>query len=279
MPFSPPPPHTLAECLPQHAKVFQFLGIQDPIEAAGFFRTAGNTVWWGKSGRRVEPYPEGRGYQVLRRDFDRVLLDLAQSAGARVHGPGDSPKARFTLDCSGRAGVIARAYRVKPKNTRTVALCGVWRNGGGWKLPDASHTLVEAYGDGWAGRAALLIGRPLPSPVGRDEAGPGQRPGRAYLAEMAKTRSFLESSRVPGSNPGRGLRCFAVFIAAILRARFLLAGGAGSFIDPLSSFGVKKPWCHMGGAVVANTCLRRPRCKTALGFPDGGVPGFGQHDR
>lgn len=97
----------------------------------------------GDSRRWVEPFAEDHGHQVLRSDFDRLLLDLAQAAGARVQVEGATRKARFTLDCSGRAGVIARAYRVKPTRSRTIELCGVWHSEAGWKLPDASHTLVD----------------------------------------------------------------------------------------------------------------------------------------
>jgi flavin-dependent dehydrogenase len=161
----------LAECLPpSNRKLFHFLDIQEAIDRAGFFPTTGNTVWWGKKRRRTEPYPDGTGYQVRRADFDRLLLELAGAAGAQVqvgkafHVPDadgarvefqtDADRAalpaRFILDCSGRAGVIGRSVRVKEKNSRTVALCGIWRSERGWKLPDASHTLVEAYSDGWA---------------------------------------------------------------------------------------------------------------------------------
>ena len=44
----------------------------------------------------------------------------------------------------------------------------------------------------------------------------------------------------------------------------MLAGDAGSFIDPLSSFGVKKALVSgWAAAVVANTCLKRPEMQEA----------------
>jgi flavin-dependent dehydrogenase len=164
---------SFAECLPpSNRKLFLFLGIRDAVDRAGFYRTTGNTVWWGKARRRVEPYPQGWGYQVLRSEFDALLLGLAQDAGARVrfgkvqniqfqnmefqaiefqtNGKREEVRARFILDCSGRAGVLSRGFRVKQPKSRTVALCAVWRNQTGWPLPDPSHTLVESYGDGWA---------------------------------------------------------------------------------------------------------------------------------
>ena len=126
----------LAECLPPSTrKLFQYLGMQDAIDAAGFYRTTGNTVWW-KGEERIEPYPEGWGYQVVRADFDSLLLDMARKAGAQVHlrkvtGKQDLPRAQWVLDCSGRAAVLSRDYHVKQLfhvKQSTIALCGVWRN-------------------------------------------------------------------------------------------------------------------------------------------------------
>src|SRR5215472_7682634 len=126
------PRRALAECLPpSNRKLFQFLGILDAIDAAGFYRTTGNTVWWGGGERRVEPYPEGWGYQVRRYEVDSLVLKLARTAGARVRlgkaialeGPrilfrGEEIQARFTLDCSGRAGVLSRLLGLRQPERR-----------------------------------------------------------------------------------------------------------------------------------------------------------------
>jgi flavin-dependent dehydrogenase len=264
----------MAECLPPSTrKVFRFLGIEDAVAAAGFFATAGNTVWWGGSRRRVEPYPEGAGYQVLRRDFDRLLHSLAEAAGARTTPSGAAhPEAKFVLDCSGRAGVLARAYRVRPKHSRTVALCGIWRNDRGWRVPDASHTLVEAYADGWAWSVPLsrtlrhvaFMVDPVETRLTR-----GKGIATAYAAEMAKTRSFqrlLAQSEMPAAPWGRDASPYTS--RQFSGPGFLFAGDAASCIDPLSSFGVKKAMVSgWAGAVVANTCLRHPsRRQAALDF-------------
>ncbi|MBZ5621746.1 MAG: tryptophan 7-halogenase [Acidobacteriia bacterium] len=298
-----------AECLPpSNRKVFQFLGILDAIEQAGFFRTTGNTVWWGSDGQRVEPYPEGWGYQVLRRDFDHLLLDLAQAAGAGVRAgkafgiaDADGPRvmfqpvgrrsqvpvpARFILDCSGRAGILARLAHLKqarragaperlfhvkqgqPGKSRTVALCGIWRNEPDWGLPDESHTLVEAYEGGWAWSVPV-------SPSVRHVAfmiDPGDRKmargkdlGAAYLAEMAQTRAFRDIFRRGTMETAPWGRDASVYSSSrYCGPGFLLAGDAGASIDPLSSFGVKKAMVSAWvGAVVTNTWLRHPAMRQA----------------
>ena len=255
--------HSMAECLPPSTrKVFRFLGIEEAVAAAGFLATSGNTVWWGGSRRRVEPYPEGAGYQVLRRDFDRLLHSLAESAGVRTIPPGaPRPAARFVLDCSGRAGVLARQYRVRPKHSRTVALCGVWRSERGWRLPDASHTLVEAYADSWAW--SVPLSRTLRHVAFMVDPAETRLP--SYAAELAKTRAFrriFAQSELVTAPWGRDASPYTS--RQFCGPDFLFAGDAASSIDPLSSFGVKKAMVSgWAGAVVANTWLRRPAMRQA----------------
>lgn len=280
----------VGECLPPSTrKLFQFLGIQDAIDDAGFFETTGNTVWWGQRRRRVEQYPAGFGYQVIRRDFDALLLDLAQDAGARLkigkalrnpsgavdfesEGKRTPVRAEFIIDCSGRAGVLARPLRIREKNSRTVALCGCWVSNECWNLPDLSHTLVEAYGDGWAWSVpvapevryvAFMVG-PGETTIVR-----GKGLAAAYRAELAKTRAFRRIFRNSTPAPATwGADASLYSSRQFCGPGFLLAGDAASFIDPLSSFGVKKAMASAWvAAVVANTCLRRPAMRdTALKF-------------
>lgn len=299
---APPGSHpAFAECLPPSTrKLFAFLGVQESIDRANFFRTDGNTVWWGKSRRRVEPYPEGWGYQVLRSEFDALLLDLAREAGAQVQigkAAGffngarpriefDSGKRRaelhtnFVLDCSGRAGVLGRYQRSKQPKSRTVALCATWKTRSARKLPDPrpwagsdeSHTLVESYGDGWAWSVPLSpTVRQIAVMVdtGQTHLLRGKGLASAYHAELAKTRAFqrmLSRSVIDGAPWGRSASLYTS--RQFCGPGFLLAGDAGSVIDPLSSFGVKKAMVSAWiGAVVANTYLRNPAMQdTALRF-------------
>ena len=194
---------SLAESLPPSCrKVFEAVGVREAIESARFLAASGNTVCWGGGPPRVATFGGGRvGHQVLRRDFDRLLLAEARRVGAVVRtgvtvrhveipgevppatvaGPGHpggtvtvtgrdergravSAAARTVLDCSGRAGVVARRHRTRVQaGATTLALVGVWRrddpwprlerrpvDGGGERAGDDAHTVVEAYADGWA---------------------------------------------------------------------------------------------------------------------------------
>lgn len=256
--------HSLAETLPPSIRnVFHLVGIQKEIDGAGFYRTTGNTSWWGSDEPRVERYARAAaGYQVLRADFDRLLLGLAEKVGVQVIS-GDS-SARFTLDCSGRAGVLARkGLRVAQPGFRTLALCGVWR---GSRFPaDPTHTLVETYRDGWAWSIPL-------SPEARYVTFmvDAKRPRPVYLAELEKTVAFRKLL-ARAVLEGRPWGCDASLYSARGYAGegFLLVGDAASFVDPLSSFGVKKAMTSAWvAAAVVNTCLKRPAaaCRRALAY-------------
>ncbi|MEE8161572.1 MAG: tryptophan 7-halogenase [Acidobacteriota bacterium] len=287
----------LAESLPPSSrKLFDHLGILGQVDEAGFYRSSGNTVWWGEAAGRVETFPgssENWGYQVLRSDFDHLLLQLAGVSGACVHahgtvsqvdletgGParleyqtGDGKKgqvtALFVLDCSGRAGVLARRnLRKREPGFNTFAIAGVWERESGWQLEDESHTLVETYRNGWAWSIPPSPARRYFTVMLDPETTPIQRSGglkSTYLAEIEKTTHFrrlLMGSRL--QTPPWGCDASLYSARRFAGPQFLLVGDAGSFIDPLSSFGVKKALASAWmAAVVVNTCLRRPEMANA----------------
>jgi flavin-dependent dehydrogenase len=264
----PSPGHDLAVSLPPScAKLFDTIGIGDAIERAGFVRSTGNTVWWGNDVARVETFAAGaRGWQLEVGRLAQVMLDRAVAAGVRVSEGGalDSPDA-FMIDCTGRAGVIARQKDLRQDHdrVRTVALVGEWRRADHWPVPDDTHTLIESYDDGWMWSVPISDGnRHIAAMVDpqRSALARGGSAADVYLAEIAKTRVF--SRLISGASLHDGPRGWD---ASQYRAReyagdgWLLAGDAGSFIDPLSSAGVKKAlasgWL---AAIVAHTCLLNP---------------------
>ena len=286
---------TLGESLPPSCrKLFDLIGVTGDVEAAGFLSSTGNTVWWGgRDPRAVRFAGGGIGWQVRRSELDRLLLRLASQAGAAVEtdavvrqvdlappsdpagaaesstrylagGDARSLRAAFVLDCSGRAGVVARrGFRRHAAGRTTLALTAVWSRPGGWGLPDESHTLVESYGDGWAWSVPVTAERRyftlmVDPRVTRLERGGPLAP--CYEAELAKTAALgpLTAGAALDVEPWG---CDAsVYDAHAYRAPgMLLVGDAGSFIDPLSSYGVKKAlasgWL---AAVVVHTALTDP---------------------
>ena len=247
------------------------MGVRGAVDAAGFVRATGNTVQWADQSRRVEPFESGaRGYQVSRDAFDALLAAGAQAEGAVVRtgaavrgverdagsdalwritfdGADGSHVhlARWVLDCSGRAGVVAR--RMKRRGTagvRTMAVAGVWERTASWPMEDDSHTLVESYEGGWAWSVpvsatrryvTLMLDPALTQLAGRAHL------HNAYATELART-SALRTLVDGATSVGEPWACDASAYAAerVFEDHLLLVGDAGSFVDPLSSFGVKK---------------------------------------
>lgn len=277
--------HQRAETLPpSSSRLFRLLEINDRIDNAGFYQTAGNTSWWGSDEARVETYPDAdsKGYQVTRDEFDRLLLDMARERGAvvchnRVRGVSindgavlhlrSAPpiRARFVIDASGRTGVLARrGLRIAEADYRTVAICGYWHSD---KSCD-NHTLIESYHDGWAWSVPVSEMRRFVTvmiDVRATKLVRGQGVLATYCAELDKTRAFkklLAHDRLDGTP----WACDASLYHATNYAgpNFLLTGDAGSAVDPLSSYGVKKAMSSAWlAATVVNTCLRRPEIASA----------------
>ena len=289
----------LAESIPPSAqRVLAAAGFGDAVERAGFQPWRGNTVWWGSIVPRVESFPVGvAGYQVDRARFDEVLRAVAATAGVRIQsgtvrdvtlasrdsaasvgvdtGKGSvRVDASFLIDASGRAGVVARlGPRRQESSLRTVALAGTWA-ADAWPAIDPAHTLVASYAGGWAWSVATdartrqftVMVDPARSGLARDVAARD-----VYLTELAKVAPFgtllATASLIDGPWGADASQYDAIRYAG---PGFLLAGDAASFIDPLSSVGVKKAlasgWL---AAVVVNTIARAPAMtEAALQFFD-----------
>jgi flavin-dependent dehydrogenase len=291
-----------AESLPPSCrKPLQLLDALPAIAAANFLPCSGNTTAWGGAAPRIETFgAAGSGLQVERAVFDALLLRLAGESGARVvagtatavHSGGEGAgaphaasgggvaasagtivdwvsaevrsrvRARWVLDASGRAGVIARGkgLRVRDGSPPTTALIGVWRARGEWRGVEPSHTVVESYRDGWVWSVPVADGRRwVAAMVDPRVTRLSRRDGRAalYHAEVAKT-SLMRRLLHDAELLGEAWACPATTYTArrFAGAGFLLVGDAGSFLDPLSSAGVKKALASgCLAAIVTNTCL------------------------
>jgi flavin-dependent dehydrogenase len=300
----------LAESIPPSAqKLLAAIGALPAIEDAGFIRWHGNTVWWAGDSPRVETFAPGTaGYQVQRRALDERLRALAVESGAAlrqglvrnpviagldsdlaeapdptsrpsatldVDGESTVVRAAFILDCSGRAGVLARrGLRVADDTLRTIALAGVWRSDAGWPLTDDSHTLVASYEDGWAWSVPTEPGVRYftvmidPERTGLTRGAPSRE---IYLAELAKVHPFAPVLTYGSLIEGPwGADASTYHARRYAGPGYLLVGDAASSIDPLSSFGVKKALASGWLAAIAvHTAMTRPEmADEALAFFD-----------
>ncbi len=262
--------HRLAVSIPPScAKLFAEIGVAKTIERAAFIRSTGNTVWWGGREARVEHFAEGElGWQLEVGRLSEVLLNEAIAAGVQIeHRVVVDRPPGFVLDCSGRAGVVARALGVRQPLTglRTVALIAEWQRPA-WPVPDHSHTLIESYGDGWIWSVPVSEGLRHIAAMVDPQRSDLVRLGSAravYLGEIAKTRAFRDLTAGATLTAGPwGWDASQYHSSDYAGDDWLAVGDAASFIDPLSSAGVKKAIASAWlAAVTAHTCLTSPAMK------------------
>ena len=298
---SPDPDPTapsLAESLPPSTrKVLAATGLLGVVEAGGFHPNGGNTALWGGEGRRDDFAGGATGFHILRSRFDNVLRGAASEAGAEIvkgvarlpeqgsDGEGwrvevalDGGKRvemhpRRILDCTGRAGLLARRYRVLESKAPTLAVVRRYRNDRGWQNVEATHALVESFERGWAWsvptseterHVAVMLDPQLHAVMeGAADL------SAAFEAEIANT-ALMHSITTPAVSVGDA---WAVTASMYTSSRFaldraLLVGDAASFADPMSSYGVKKALASAWLAAVAvHTAIRTPElAETAADF-------------
>lgn len=282
----------LAESIPPSARrILTELGVDQAVSSAGFQPWRGNTVWWADAPPRVEHFSNDRvGFQVDRHLFDRVLRDAAARAGAQiiegtvrsaappmvtvdVDGQEERLTAPWILDCSGRAGVLARqGLRELDASHRTVALAGIWHATTPWPATIDGHTLVASHADGWAWsvpvardvRYVTVMVDPVRSHLTKDA--PALEVYEAELSKVAPFADVLASAALVAGPWGADASLYGA--SRHSGPGFLLVGDAASFIDPLSSFGVKKALTSgwLAGIVVTSILDAQSMQTAALEF-------------
>ena len=260
----------LAESLtPSCGKFFDLLGITAAVDAAGFVRATGNTVWWHPGEARVEMFADGaRGWQVTSVSLERVMLDAAARAGAVVERRRLTPDEaagcrRPSASTAAVAPALARrAGRVYEPGHRTVALSATWTRPGGWPVPEPTHTLLEARRRlGVVGAPGRRAPRRRRHGRSRDQRHRPRRGGsgrvcRGAWQDHAPRRLLAPARRLDDPVGWDASMADSTHYAG---ADWLVVGDAASFVDPLSSAGVKKAlasgWL---AAIVTHTVLTKP---------------------
>jgi len=273
----------LAESLPSSSrKLLAFLGQLARVEAAGFHANHGNVACWAGAGRATRT--ADAGFHVSRDRFDRVLRDAAVAAKVRLvdavvrrveagdpirvtcatrDGGAATIHARYVLDCSGRAGVVARrGLRRTAAGYRTLAIAAEW-DCPDWPAGEQTQTAIESYPDGWAWSVPLSATRRQCTVMIEPQR---SRSAKAFALQETYAREIANagmlSARLAGARQTSSPWACDASIYDTARAAdegVLLVGDAASFIEPLSSAGVKKALLSAWrAAVVTNTCLSNP---------------------
>ncbi len=227
------------------------LGVMDAVQAAGFLRYEGHWIAWGGEPLRFEPFgSDGRGpwkgYQLWRPDFDAILLDGADQAGAlivrpcaealpiveggRVVGVRTSAgiwRCAFVIDATGRQRWLARALRLPVEHPTFPRVAWFGYAEGHCPVVDRNPMIAsDANGWTWIARIRPSIYQWVRLLLH------GERPSNDWCpVEFAG----LKPMRQP-----RGIDISCTIASPAAGPGYFLAGDAASIVDPLSSHGILK---------------------------------------
>ncbi|WP_109512917.1 FAD-dependent oxidoreductase [Pseudomonas ovata] len=246
----------IGESLPGAARpLLRDLGLLNHLQHSLSQVCIGNQFAWGGAQLRTHDFmldPHGAGWHLDRARFDDALRQAALSSGVmwwrerlgafrrlangwQLQCAHKSVQARWVIDASGRASVVAR--RLGAGRARDQALIAVYA----WSLCDSrdQRTLIEAVDKGWWYQAQLPGGRCVVAlhtcPA---EAAVLQGCRSSWLEQLARTqhlRSFCQADQwsLPRACDASGSQ-----LQHGLSDGWLAVGDAALAFDPLSSQGL-----------------------------------------
>jgi flavin-dependent dehydrogenase len=255
---------------------FAALGVTKQIESASFPEKWGARLFThdGQNGRYVDftcvrEVTKPQTYQVCREEFDRILLERAREVGvdvreacnvitcefgadaaildvaSRVDAAAQRVRVRALVDATGRGGLIARKFNLRTEEPRlaNVAIYSHYTNVPRLEGPRPDDIRLIARNDaGWfwlipISKELTSVGVVLPKALYRRLA--NASPEETLNSTIADTPIVAELMREARREwPVRVEKDFSYSASAYAGDRWILAGDAGSFLDPVFSTGV-----------------------------------------
>ena len=246
------------------------LGLSERMRSAGFPEKWGARLITaeGRSGRGVDfssvrEVERAQTWQVPRAEFDRMLLDRAREAGADVREShrvtaceftpdaaivecnGERIRVRALVDATGRFGLLARKFRLRRDEPRLANVAVFSHYRGVPRLPDEHPNdirIIARHDAGWfwlipISDALMSVGVVLPQKLLLQmPAATNEERLEQAIADTPAVADLLRDAHREW--PVRVEKDFSYRATAYAGERWLLAGDAGSFLDPVFSSGV-----------------------------------------
>jgi flavin-dependent dehydrogenase len=276
--------------LPQSMEYIEAAGMLQAVVEAGFQYKNGAAFARGEKRTNFDfrkKFSKGWGttYQVQRADFDKVLADCAETAGAEVryrHEVTDidvlsdqplvtvkSPEgeiyqvqAQFLLDASGFGRILPRLLKLeKPSNfpTRGAIFTHVQDNVpiGSFDRNKILVTVHPEHCDVWYWTIPFSNGRVSLGVVAKTEflakyEGTETERLQAIVGEDPGLSSLLKNAA--WDTPARQIIGYSANVESLWGKNYALLGNAGEFLDPVFSSGVT---IAFKSASLASACLKR----------------------
>ena len=263
--------HVGESLVPYMSEVLDKLGVLGKVEEGGFVVKRGIELCRVDGGSmRVNFAVLGEGrrhstFDVERSHFDEILLYHTEEAGARIlqearvtnllfdqgrlvgveyshQREQRRAMARFVVDASGRAGVVARRLKLRKKDhrTRMAAVYRYFSNYSEERNPGVHGDIqIGSHDDGWVWAIPVRenkISVGVVTPVETMKAlGPAQT-FETQHARLPRIRQRMEGATPDG--PIKGDPDYAYYSDKLAGPGYFLLGDAGCFLDPVFSGGV-----------------------------------------
>lgn len=258
-------------------RAMEVLGVRDKVESHGFTRKEGSYYAWGDEEWDLPfshlPGEDNHSWQVIRSEFDQILLDHARSEGVRVHEGVNVSQVHFengravaaswtrrgeenasgrvhfdvVVDASGRNGVLASRQLSSRKFHdvfRNLAVWGYWEGTPELNLGPTGAIAVFSRENGWLWAIPLHDGTlSIGLVTGKDEykADYDRLGGRqaVYLDAIASCSQLADLTK-PGKlvSEVKSETDYSYVADEFSGPGYFLIGDAACFLDPLLSTGV-----------------------------------------
>ncbi|HLQ28677.1 MAG TPA: NAD(P)/FAD-dependent oxidoreductase [Ktedonobacteraceae bacterium] len=270
--------HIGESLLPSCLEILDLLGVRDKVEAHGFQQKHGGYFAWGTEewdlvfAKLRHPY----SFQVVRSEFDHLLLEHAKSQGVHVHEGveirqvtfdgerpcraswaqvaqvGDSSQSGeisfdFLVDASGRAGILATHYfksRHYHSAFQNVALWGYWKGAHQLENAPKGAIAVGSVDDGWIWgiplhNGTMSVGLVTHKETFKEKRQQSATPEQIYMEAIDSCpliKGLVEEGELVTKISAE--QDYSYLSDVLAGPGYCLAGDAACFIDPLLSTGV-----------------------------------------
>jgi flavin-dependent dehydrogenase len=267
--------HIGESLLPSCLEVLELTGAREKIEAHGFQRKGGGYFAWGKDSWVLDfaPLRYSYSFQVVRSEFDHLLLEHARSQGVKVFEgteirslsfDGNRPRSAtwsqviggsdtgelsfdYLVDASGRAGVMAMHYlknRHYHNAFQNVAIWGYWTGAGRMSFAPEGAVANGAVGDGWLWGIPLhdgtmSVGLVLHKTTFKEKRQQYESLEGIYLDAISSCpliADLVKSGKLVTNMKTE--QDYSYIAHSLTGPGYFLVGDAACFIDPLLSTGV-----------------------------------------
>jgi flavin-dependent dehydrogenase len=267
--------HIGESLLPSCLEVFDLLGIREKVEAQGFLKKYGGYWEWGHDSWVLDfaRLPHPYGFQVIRAQFDQLLLDHAREQGVHIFEGTEIRAVRFEegraraaswartgddaaageiqfdylIDASGRAGIMSTRYnkdRTFHSAFQNVGVWGYWRGAQTLEFAPPGAIANGTVPEGWLWAIPLHDGTMSVGLVTHKTAFKTRRAESPTLEDLY-LRAIADCPLIAGMVRGAQLvspikteQDYSYIAGRFTGPGYFVVGDAACFIDPLLSTGV-----------------------------------------